>query len=64
MSINSLAEDEYQGLTHDCIVRLQLDIALGALKKLASSGETIAIQALNEMKTVVDIYENTDLDAI
>jgi hypothetical protein len=59
--LNSV-EDEYQGLTADCVVRLQLDIAIGALEKISSTGEAIALQALNEIKTVVDIYENTDLD--
>ena len=59
--LNSV-EDEYQGLTADCVVRLQLDIAIGALEKISSTGEVVALQALNEIKTVVDIYENTDLD--
>ena len=62
MSINNLAEDEYQGLTHDCIVRLQLDVALNALEKIASTGDVTALQALNEMKAVVDVYENVELD--
>ena len=62
MKTRNSVEDEYQGLTADCIVRLQLDIAIGALEKISSTGEIIALQALNEIKTVIDIYENVDLD--